>query len=187
MLKIITPCSRPENIKSIYSTIPNESKWIIVHDNNAKLKLTEESWIKEKDNIKLLECPNTGFCGIEARNFALDNEQFDDNDFILFHDDDNIIHKDLFANIKDLLNLNCSIVTWGQINKDNSIRLCPTITPKIRHIDTACFMIKWGINKHVRHLVNEYTHDGIYAEVCSKNGEVFVIDKYLSYYNYLRG
>jgi hypothetical protein len=81
---------------------------------------------------------------------------------------------------------NYSIITWGQLNKDNSIRLHPQVAPKVGHIDTACFMVKWGINKYVRHLVNKYTHDGIYAEACSKNGDILVIDKYLSYYNYLR-
>jgi hypothetical protein len=185
MLKIITPCSRPENVKDIYPTIPQESEWIICFDNDDHIDIAKQILPQETSNVKLVKCPKTGFCGILGRNYVLDNIEMGDDDFILNHDDDNIIHEDLFKNIASLLESNHSIITWGQLHKNNSIRLHPTPTPKVCHIDTACYMIKWGINKYVRHMIDEYTHDGIYAEECSRNGSIFAINKYLSYYNYL--
>lgn len=185
MLKIITPCSRPSNLTHIFKTIPEDSEWIICCDNENYSNITQQDLLHTRKNIKILKCPTTGFCGIEARNYALDNINFCDNDFILNHDDDNIIHEDLFSHIFDVLSSNHSIVTWGQLDKNKKIRLRPTAKPKACRIDTACYMIQWGINKHVRHVVGNYTHDGIYAEECAKNGSILVIDKYLSYYNYL--
>ena len=178
MLNIITPCSRPENLLAISATIPSEAKWIVCYDDRVSLPVVE--------NAIFIKCPNTGPVGTLARNYVLDNFEFNNNDWILFHDDDNIIHPDLYSNIEQYLDSDYSMVYWGQKEKNSKIRLhLDYLIPSIERIDTACFMINWKYNSTVRH-EQVYCHDGIYASQCSKNGPIIKLNKYLCYYNYLR-
>ena len=177
MLYIITPCSRPQNLQVISKTIPIDSRWIICSDQNLDINLTIPH--------THLKCKQTGKFGIKARNYVLDNFTFQNSDHILFHDDDNIIHSKLYSVISQYFDYDFSIMCWGQLNKDNSIRLEPSSNPKRYKIDTASYLIKWKYNKFVRHQEDLYIHDGIYAEDCSKNGPIFKINDYLCYYNFL--
>lgn len=177
MLHIVTPCSRTQNLSTIQSTIPIQSKWIICHSSSDIVQI---------DNAIILQCTDTGFVGIKARNYVLDNYPFKDDDLILFHDDDNIIHPNLYKTIGPYLEYDFSIMCWGQINKDESVRLAPSFAPKIYEIDTACYLVRWKYNKLVRHIENTYIHDGLYAEQCAQNGPILTINHYISYYNYLR-
>lgn len=176
MIYIITPCSRPQNLETISLTIPKECQWVIVYDDKVN--------IDQINNAIVMKCEDTGIVGTKGQNHALDNLLLTDDDFILLHDDDNIIHPDWHKNASRYLNDDFSIMTWGQLHKDGSRRLRPSINPTLNHIDTACFMISWKYNKHLRHQYC-YDHDGRYAEACAKNGPVLCIDKYLSFYNYL--
>jgi hypothetical protein len=178
MIYIITACSRPENLETISKTIPLQCNWVVVHDNKVNTPLL--------NNAMVLECEDTGMVGIKAQNFALDNLPLTDQDFILLHDDDNIIYPTWYSKVSELINYDFSIMTWGQLNKDGSIRLKPQSQPRVGNIDTASFLISWKYNKHIRHKVDVYEHDGIYAEQCSLNGPLLQINDYLCYYNYLR-
>jgi hypothetical protein len=177
MIHIITACSRPNNLEIISKTIPIGCNWIIVHD--------QKTSIPNIQNAKVMACEDTGIVGTKAQNYALNNINFQDEDFILLHDDDNIIHPDWYDVVSNIAHIDVSIITWGQINKDGTYRLPPTNRPQVNFIDTACFMIKWKYNKNIRHEL-VYDHDGFYAEACAKNGPVLCIDNYLCYYNYLR-
>lgn len=177
MIYIITPCSRPENLAQISKTIPAECKWIVVHDNKKS--------IVPPSNARLLLCEDTGPVGTIARNYALDSLPLIDDDFILFHDDDNIIHPRWYSEVIKYLNEDFSLITWGQIYKNLNTRLLPTAHPQTNNIDTASFLVRWKYNKNVRHEL-VYYHDGLYAEACAKNGKVLCLNDYLCYYNYLR-
>ena len=180
MIYIITPCSRPQNLEAIYQSLPKASDihWILCSDHNNKLPTF--------NNSTNMVCDDTGIVGTKARNYVLDNFNFGDEDHILFHDDDNVVHPDLYINIKPHLEEDFSILSWGQLNKDNSVRLLPTSHMYSGYVDTASFLIKWKHNKAIRHKTDRYDHDGIYAYECSQNGKVIVLDSYLCYYNYLR-
>jgi hypothetical protein len=178
MIYIITPCTRPENLETISKNIPEECSWVIVYDDKI-------SMINTSLNAIFMKCPDTGVVGTKARNYALDHLDIKDEDLILLHDDDNIIHPNWYNSILKYINMDFSIITWGQLYKNNNPRLHPTSYPCVNYIDTASFMIKWKYNKNVRHEYIYY-HDGLYAETCAKNGPVICIDEYLSYYNYLR-
>lgn len=178
MLYIITPCSRPENLLTILNTIPKECQWIIGYDGKNGI-------IPFIPNAIIMNCEDNGFFGTKARNHILNTFKFDDKDNILFHDDDNIIHPLFYKTISSILDNDFSIMCWGQLHKNSSIRLFPTNNPKINHIDTASYLIKWKYNKTVRHNTELYYHDGLYAEDCAKNGPVYTIDEYISFYNAL--
>jgi hypothetical protein len=178
MIHIITPCSRPENLDFIAPTIPENCLWVIVHDNNVQLPRIQ--------NAIIMKCEDTGKVGTKARNFALDNLNLPEDSHILFHDDDNIIHPNWFSTISQLLDYDFSLMTWGQLHKDNSVRLEPQIHPAVGNIDTASFLVKWKYNSRVRHRTDIYEHDGIYAQECANNGNILCVKDYLCYYNYLR-
>jgi hypothetical protein len=173
----VTACSRPENLEAISKTIPPQCKWVIVHDYNTV--------VPQQYNAIYFQCEDTGIVGTKAQNYALDHLPLNDEDYVLLHDDDNVIHERWYLTVENYLSQDFSILTWGQLHKNGQARLRPTARPSVNHIDTACFMISWKYNKHLRHKY-EYAHDGMYSEACSKNGPVVCIDDYICYYNYLR-
>jgi len=176
MLHIVTPCSRPENLETIAQSIPANYNWVIVHENYITLP--------ERDNTFLLKCDRTGPWGHAARNFFLNNFNINDEDWIYFLDDDNIIHPNFENVAQQLLMSDYSIIHWGQLHKNNEIRLIPDIG--IDKIDTACYMVRWQYNKLTRYNDEKYNADGLYAIDCSQNGPVLTLNDYLCYYNYLR-
>jgi cellulose synthase/poly-beta-1,6-N-acetylglucosamine synthase-like glycosyltransferase len=177
MIHIITPCHRPKNLNEIRKSIPKECNWIIVFDaiveNPPKI-----------DGAICLESGKTGDFGAHNRNFALDTYQFAPDDWIAFLDSDNIMHPEWIESVKPHLDKDIAMLTWGQLNKDESVRLVPVDVPKVCEIDSASFMVKW---KHVRDIrwSRNYTHDGEYAEDCATRGRVLALNKYIAYYNYI--
>lgn len=177
MLFVVTPCSRPENLEKIAPTIPDFCQWIVLHEQSLSLPKIQ--------NMTTIVCPKTGFVGADGRNYFLDNFILNDDDWIYSLDDDNIIHPDFYKIEKFLLE-DFSLVHWGQLNKDNTVRLKPLSDIIIDTIDAACFISQWKYNKNVRYNTDVYNYDGFYAIDCAKNGPRLKLDMYLSYYNYLR-
>lgn len=177
MLYITTPCSRPENLETISKTIPDFCKWIVLYESNI--------CVPKIDNMISVECPKTGFVGADGRNYFLDNFDLTDDDWVYSLDDDNIIHPD-FYHIKQLLHADCSLIHWGQLNKDNSVRLQPLDEIILDTIDAACFISKWKYNKDIRYNTDSYNYDGLYAIECAKNKFKIKLNNYLCYYNYLK-
>tara|TARA_R100000005_G_scaffold95756_1_gene78608 strand:- start:1681 stop:2265 length:585 start_codon:yes stop_codon:yes gene_type:complete len=187
MVHILTPCSRPENLDIIQESIPEECNWIIAYmadkDDKERAGVTQYH-----TNIKYAPY------GHRLRNYILNNHKFADTDWIYFLDDDNIIKDDWYINVKEHLNQDFVIMTWGQIYKDGSHRVDSTYIPKIYTTDTACFMVKWKDIKDIR-WGDKSEADGQYAYDCAKRGDVLeLIDtkhptghgsKYLAYYNYI--
>jgi hypothetical protein len=126
----------------------------------------------------------TGGFGSHNRNYAFDNFPFEDNDWISWLDSDNIMHPDWIECVKPHLGKEIVMLTWGQLNKDESVRLVPADVPKVCEIDSASFMVKWKYVKDIR-CNDGYSHDGEYAEDCATRGRVLALNKYIAYYNYL--
>jgi len=165
-------------IKETAKTVPKECNWLVGYDLNVKEPV-------ELDNATtFMTKQKAGNFGNWNRNYFLDSYDFADDDWIVYLDDDNIVHPEWYDNIKDLVNEDYAMITWGQVNRDGFKRLDPNPRPKPFGIDTACFMVKWKYAKDVRWDDAPYG-DGIYAEKCAAKGEVHCINKYLCYYNYL--
>jgi len=178
MLYMVTPCSRPENLEAMSKTIPQECRWIVLHEPNIT--------VPKLENMISIECPKTGFVGADGRNYFIENFDLTDEDWIYSLDDDNIVHPDMMKYIKPLMDMELSIIYWGQLNKDDTVRLIPRESIIIDTIDAACFATKWKYNKNVKYNTTQYNYDGLYAIECGKNGPVARINGYLCYYNYLR-
>ena len=177
MIYIITPCHRPENLETIKKSIPTDCNWIIVFDSLVENPVPIDGAI-------CLQSGMTGDFGAHNRNYALDNYPFGQDDWIAFLDSDNIVHPDWYKSVLPHLDKDIAMLTWGQLNKDESVRLLPVDVPRVAEIDSASFMVRWRYVKDIRWSTN-YTHDGEYAEDCSLRGRVLSLNKYISYYNYL--
>jgi hypothetical protein len=179
---IVTPCTRPLNLTKIQTSIPEDCEWIVVFDSKVKNK-------HSVDNATILESPFTGLRGYQSKNYGLDyianNLNPSDNDWVMILHDDNIIHPKWSDNVKDYLNLEYSIITWGQCFSDETLRINPTESPKVGNIDTSQYMVRWNVAKNLR-FEDIYEADGIYAEEASKQGSAKKLDQYLGYYNFLR-
>lgn len=178
MIYIVTPCSRPENLEIISKTIPKKCKWIVLHEPHIS--------IPRISNLLSIECPKTGRVGADGRNYFIDNFSLEDDDWIYSLDDDNIVHPDMMDVLSKVLHHDVSMIHWGQLNKNNSIRLNPLDNIILDTIDAACFISKWKYNKTVRYNTYAYNYDGLYAIECAKNGPRIKLNTYLCYYNYLR-
>jgi len=179
---IITPCTRPLYLSKISESIPKECEWIVVFDNKIK---NEHS----VHNATIIKSPFTGFRGYPNKNYGLDyianNLNPTDNDWVVILHDDNIIHPNWWDAVKNHLNSNHSMITWGQCFSDETPKINPVEIPKIGNIDTAQYMVRWDIAKNIRYQ-NVYEADGIYAQESASRGSVLTIPEYLSYHNFLR-
>jgi len=208
MITIITPCFRQKNIPFLYESIQFNKidKWIIVYDtskNREYKKLYE-------NNPKILEvyCNDPGISGNPQRNCGINLVE---DGFIYFLDDDNIIHPE-FWNISDTFDSNY-FYTFDQIRNDNMRNILqPQFwkkidstnnnnpldpytfgyilfgnTIKLKHIDTAMYIVHKKMIKNILWNLNRYDSDGIFiCDVFKENVNSHkYINKVCSYYNYL--
>jgi len=172
-LNIITPCSRPENLKAISESIPKESRWIAVFDGTELPEIIpsncEMHCIKDVNSIY----------GNAQRNYALDLVT---EGHIYFNDDDTIIHPDLWDEVKDK---DADFISFKQANKDGSLRLEGNeIIPNF--IDSHNFIVSAKC-VNTRWILDRYDADAYFAMDCYKNAkESLYIPKILSIYNYLK-
>lgn len=178
MIHIITPCSRPENLEHLRETIPAGCTWTVFMDYSTKKKNVPKG-------VKVIRSNIGGAWGHPLRNLAIDYLQASasDNDYVLFLDDDNLIHPNWYEHIKEST---ADMVTWGQENKDGSARLRATDQPQIGNIDMASFMVKYKIAKQLK-FTDVYEADGIFAmQAAQKASDIQTINESISYYNYLK-
>ncbi len=94
-ITIITPSYRIQNLKKIYETINFDyvDEWIIVYDGS---KITENPNIFNHEKIKeYVHYDNNSCFGNAQRNFALNNIK-NENTYLYFLDDDNLINPELY-------------------------------------------------------------------------------------------
>lgn len=173
MLYIITPCYNPQNLESISSTIPSGAKWIICHHKKNLPKGLKASIIKSSSN-------NIA----DMLNYVLDKVAFKEDDWLLYLLDDNIIHPNLYSTISNVLSQDLSIIQWGQIFKNGTIRLPPLSYCLQGSINEASFAIKWKYNRDVRFDSTDNMFVN-YAISCHNNGPLLMVSNYISYYKYL--
>jgi hypothetical protein len=175
MLYIVTPCSRPKNLKRIKQYIPSYATWVVMMDADNPYKGETGANVTHYSK-------QTGNWGHPLRNEFLDlyADQFTENDWVYFLDDDNILHRKFIEEWDNLNGLDSSIVTWGQEG-----RLRPTDQPRVGNIDTACFMFKPYHLPNLRFQM-AYEADGMFAQAAALRGTLICVDQYLCYYNALK-
>lgn len=178
-LNIITPCSRPENLHKISQSIniPKENyRWIVVCDMDI---LPNKDLIPNNCEVYLHKEIGS-IVGHAQRNFALD---LIEGGYIYFNDDDTIIHKDLWENIKNLDN---DFISFRQTDILGNLRLEGNIIG-VGSIDSHNFIITKEICNGIKFMIEKYDADGYFATNCFQNAKNPIhLPIVLSVYNCLR-
>ena len=178
-LNIITPCSRPENLKTIEDSInipQSNFRWIIVFDGSC---IPKDVYIPKNCEAYSVQ-DNRSVSGNAQRNFALDIIK---DGWVYFQDDDTTLHPDLWDNIKDS---SADFISFRQNYKDGTYRLDGE-TIIVGHIDSHNFISQMSIIKDNRWIIDGLWADGVFAQtVYGLSNSSVKIPKVLSVYNSLR-
>jgi hypothetical protein len=187
-INIITPCSRPYNLKAISESIKNHLpegsyRWITVCDS---IWLPKADLIP--DNCEIYNTSNyLSRCGNAQRNYAIDLVK---DGYLYFNDDDTEIHPDLWENVKDLTE---DFILFQQTYADSDKIRNDAEHVAVYKIDSHNFLvnhkvvgdIRWELNKPDRTGLD--VADGLFAvAVFSKSQTIKKIFKPLAKYNTLR-
>ncbi len=184
-LTIITPCSRPLNLYSLFASIKLDlvHEWIIVFDTkkiNPK-DVDPTSFIFEDKKIRLLDYSGLkGGHGNPQRNFGLKAVS---DGLVYFLDDDNIIHPNFWKLLNEMKSDN--FYTFDQQRDKNTILKGDKI--QVKYIDTAMFVIPRELIGESKWELDHYDADGRFlSEIHNKNADKHIyINKIGCYYNYL--
>ena len=183
---VITPCYRTKNLKIVKKSIDFETifKWIIIYNGDFVEKEFKQFETLEKV-IELNYTPKNEVFGNGQRNTALDfiyKNYEDDECFLYFLDDDNIIHKNFYKIIKNFKFDH--IYTFDQ---QRTRYIFSGIKPKLYYIDTAMFACDKKFIKNIRFNGPQANADGTFIETCyihNKDKHIY-INEVASYHNYL--
>ena len=182
-LNIVTPCSRPENLQLLKSSIKFDliDKWYIVYD-TSKNRTYKKQFLNDP-KIFELECSDVGIAGHAQRNFAIEKI----NSGLIYQlDDDNIIHP-TFWTLVNKMDIH-HFYTFDQQNPDygnNGILKGDSL--EIRKIDMGQFVVPKRMVENIKFNSENYAADGEYiVEVNKSNCSSHVYLPVLaSYYNFL--
>ncbi|MBA3238119.1 MAG: glycosyltransferase [Parachlamydiaceae bacterium] len=176
-MTIITPSMRPNNLITVYDSINFDyvDEWIIVYDGS---KISENpNLFAHAKNGKIKEYIHTseGISGNPQRNYALDHVQNDDT-YLYFVDDDNVIHQDLYQ-LLDILD-DGKMYTFDQERRLNGDCI------ELGRIDTAMVLIDFKLCKDSRWILNEYAADFYFFNECyqkNKNHWIYFNNVFCTY------
>ena len=178
LINIVTPCCRPENLKAIAESINIPSRyyrWIVVHDAD---EFPDTETPKQAEQHLYREEGSTS--GNAQRNHAIN---LINGGYVLFLDDDTILHPDLWEAVKDC---DEDIVSWAQIWPNGEHRLYAG-SYSVGSIDSGSFMVKRSVIGDIQWQPSQYDADGHFAQqVVARTTSQRRIEQYLSFYNYLR-
>jgi SAM-dependent methyltransferase len=180
-ITIITPSYRIQNLKKIYETINFDyvDEWIIVYDGS---KITENPNLFNHEKIKEYVHYNNNSCfGNAQRNFALNNIK-NENTYLYFLDDDNLINPELYK-LLEIIEKD-KLYTFNQIRYPN-LELLKGNEIKETKIDTAMILISYNLCKNIKWNLYEYGADFRYINECyNQNKDKWIyINNVLAYHN----
>lgn len=174
-MTIVTPSMRPENLLRVAESIDLDylDEWIIVYDGS---KISSDTRLFNLEKIKEYVFCGDGNTGNPQRNFGIEMIQNQDT-FIYFLDDDNIIHKNMYK-LLDVA-FDGEFYTFNQEGGLKGDKIA------INKIDSGMFLIDFKIAKEVRWFPHCHASDFYYINECySKNrGSWVYLDTDLCHYN----
>lgn len=172
-ITIITPCKHQENLKFLKESINFDMvcEWIIVYDAESKNFLFDDPKISEYTHYNPLSV-----YGNAQRNYGLSKIK-NENNFIYFLDDDNLMHPDLFK-LHLVPDKNYS---FNQENGHSGKYI------KLNEIDTAMVLLYYPLIKGIEWVLDKYNADGLFIQECYKRTKNYwyYINRDLCYYNKL--
>lgn len=190
MISIITPCSRPENLKYIAKSIDFSKidKWYVMYD-TSKGQTYSKQFLdnpKVEEHFVSDDLPQeTKRWGHHQRNIAIDLIK---DGYIYMLDDDNLLHPD-FLNSLDFKAPPC-FYTFGRFHMGNRGTLTPNLTGDIVNIgkiDTAMFCVHKSLIGDLKWKIDRVEADGIFAVkfmIKHPTKHVFVPER-IAFYNFL--
>jgi len=181
-INIITPCSRPGNLRAVYSSLNFPFyAWYIIFD-SEEIPKKERAWLEEIPNV-FLSSFEGGRLGYVQRNSVLRDIK---KGFCYFLDDDTIVHPNFYERLNEIhKKLKKGIYIFGQDIGGKYPKRKTMIKPG--YIDMGQYVVSCDYFKDlyflqatnsdgviIEHLYNSYPEDVVYI------GEI------LSYYNKLR-
>jgi hypothetical protein len=157
MIFILTPCTRPENLETIYASIEKTIgknyfwKWMICFDTSVVKFQTVNYW-KEHFSFDsrvdvFHEFEGLSVVGNAQRNHLLRKliGKASPLDYVYFLDDDNVVHYKLPRIIKVMDSMRkCRMAVFGQEFIDGTQRLRPNADNiVVDQIDTACVVFQY--------------------------------------------
>ena len=189
-LSIITPCSRPLNLPSIYQSIldlkTDDVEWLIIYDGNNidKRILQYEKNVKIRlFNLKRKEEDSTASM---LRNMGIKNAK---GDYLYFLDDDTLIHPLLYQKVCIYCKSDKLVIfnQWS-INRKRRIKIFNLNNLYSGYIDTAQFVVPNNLKSRWDNsikYVDEYPYLKKVIKEMGKDNVIWV-DRLYSYRNYLR-
>lgn len=182
-IHIITPCSRPYNLKKLYESIDFSCEWWIIFDS----KTFQFQDFKPKNGIEVeinYGAIAGGVAGKSQINFALDRIT---SGWVYVLDDDNLVHPDFKHLLKwDEFTGGAQGIIFSQQLSEGAVRHNHAGNIKICQIDQAQFLLKRSLIGDRRYL-NSYEADGMFiSKLYRENpGKFIITNEVLSYYNRL--
>lgn len=188
-LSIITPCSRPYNLPTIYASISgmqsDNVEWIVVFDGDS---IDERIRMYEKNvPIILLNCHREDGDNYASRqrNLGIDVAT---GDYLYFLDDDNVVHRRLYDKLCDFATGD-NIIIFNQFTFKGGRKKPINIKSfKPGQLDTGQFLVprkyktRW---RNDRKILEEY--DYIMDLIDEVGFDKFLwVDRLFTYRNYLR-
>jgi hypothetical protein len=204
-LNVATPCSRPENLlkmaTSIKENLDKNYCWHIVFDekifNSDRFNSAEFEDVKNKIKSMLPDTlfyrnKSSGKAGHCHRNYILDIIE-KSKGWIYFNDDDNIMSED-FRSIQGQLDLSYPVVVLSQKNHDGKIRcvyrtllIASPENMKVHKVDTAQLIYNLDYIDGQRFEEDYNEADGMFAEeFYNKHKKALFLKDKFCYYNFLR-
>ena len=180
-LSIVTPCSRPENLITIWPTIPQGSQWLVVLD-RPNLDDAPPA-LQAEPNIEFACTTGVGGWGNAQRNLGLSRAT---RDYLYFLDDDNIVHPALTSVLAEHQQSR-KIIVVNQLLADGSLRFKARPPVQVNEIDTAQVLVPRELATRFTWKPHTPRADGFYFaalyETCRKSFVFLDVDA--AYYNYL--
>lgn len=187
--KIITPCSRENNLIHLFNSINFECDWHIVFDKTHD----EAMEIIDRDKFAFLDkkwihvCyAKGGVSGNLQRNLALN---YICHGWLYFLDDDNLMHPDFFEVASKIIsdNKDLKCIFFSQVKNQNGvIRWVNKNSIRVGSIDQAQFFIERSLIGDLRY-EQKYVADGIFIQTIFRKNDpslfYFHNDTNVTFYN----
>ena len=181
-INIVTPCSRPENLRTLfYSLNFSYHAWYIIFDAD-EIPQKERNWLEKIPRVFLSNIREGRRGGYLQRNSIL---PFINEGFCYFLDDDTILHPKFYERINEEYKKNKKrIYIFGQEVAKKRKR--KTVI-KHGYIDIGQYLVHYSFFKKLQFL-KVHNSDGVLIEHLNNSypDDVVYIDEVLSYYNKLR-
>jgi hypothetical protein len=184
-ITIITPCSRIQNLPMLFESIKFDkiNKWIIIYDTTVNSYCP--SFIHNEQIIEV-DCKSSlnGIVGNTQRNYGL--SLVENDNYIFFLDDDNIIHPDFWKIIEELETDTIHTFNQYRLDKHKPVLLGNRIEED--YIDTAMFIINKNMIGDIKWQEDYYCADSKFIIDIYSTGKYKhkYFNNYYCYYNYLR-